>query len=131
MLPLHYAILVEAISIASSSTTRTVYFSRLVSAISAFASSEISFSNMSALFKSAAEAWICLFSFSWFSFQSRFPILICNTQVSSWSMNMFSFRSSHRRFSVKKGDLKNFANFARKHLCWSFFLIKLIIKFNF
>ena len=35
------------------------------------------------------------------------------------------FRSSHRRYSVKKGVLKNFANFKGKHLCWSLFLIKL------
>ena len=33
-------------------------------------------------------------------------------------------RKSHRRFSVKKVFLKNFANFTSKHL-WSFFLIKL------
>ena len=33
--------------------------------------------------------------------------------------------SSHRRCSVKKGVLKNFANFKGKHLCWSLFLIKL------
>ena len=29
------------------------------------------------------------------------------------------FRSSHQRCSVKKGVLKNFANFTGKHLCWS------------
>ena len=28
-------------------------------------------------------------------------------------------RSSHRRYSVKKGVLKNFANITGKHLCWS------------
>ena len=33
------------------------------------------------------------------------------------------FRSSHRRCSIKKGVLKNFANFTGKHLCWSLFLI--------
>ena len=33
--------------------------------------------------------------------------------------------SSHRRCSVKKGVLKKIANFIGKHLCWSFFLIKL------
>ena len=36
---------------------------------------------------------------------------------------MFSFRSRHRRCSVKKDGLKNFANFTGKHLCWSLFLI--------
>ena len=35
------------------------------------------------------------------------------------------FRSSHRRSSVTKGGLKNFANFTGKHLCWSFFSMKL------
>ena len=34
-------------------------------------------------------------------------------------------RSSHLRCSVKKGVLKNFSNFTRKHLCWRLFLIKL------
>ena len=32
---------------------------------------------------------------------------------------------SHRRCFVKKRVLKNFINFKGKHLCWSFFLIKL------
>ena len=35
------------------------------------------------------------------------------------------FRSSHRRRSVKKGVLKNFANFTGRRLCWSLFLITL------
>ena len=30
-------------------------------------------------------------------------------------------RSSHRRCSVKKGVLRNFANFTGKHLCWNLF----------
>ena len=34
-------------------------------------------------------------------------------------------RSSHRKCSVKKGVLKNFAKFTGKHLCQSLFLIKL------
>ena len=29
------------------------------------------------------------------------------------------FRSSHERCSIRKGVLKNFANFTGKHLCWS------------
>ena len=37
------------------------------------------------------------------------------------------FRSSHRRCSVKKAVLKNFANFTGKHLCWSLFLITLLV----
>ena len=35
-------------------------------------------------------------------------------------------RNSHQRCSVKKGLLKNFANFTGKHLCWSLFLIELL-----
>ena len=34
---------------------------------------------------------------------------------------MFSFRSSHRRGSVKQGVLKNFENFTRKHVLESLF----------
>ena len=34
-------------------------------------------------------------------------------------------KSSHRRCSIKKAVLKNFAIFTEKHLCWSLFLIKL------
>ena len=30
------------------------------------------------------------------------------------------YRSSHRRYSVKKGVLRNFAKFTGKHLCLSF-----------
>ena len=32
---------------------------------------------------------------------------------------IFLFRSRHRRCSVKKGALKNLANFTGKNLCWS------------
>ena len=38
-------------------------------------------------------------------------------------------RSSHRRCSVKKAVLKEFANFTGKHRCWSLFLIKLQANF--
>ena len=34
-------------------------------------------------------------------------------------------KSSHRRYSLKKGVLKNFANFKGKQLCWSLYLMKL------
>ena len=40
-------------------------------------------------------------------------------------MSIFSFKSSHRRCSVKKGVLKKVANFTGKHLCRGLFLIKL------
>ena len=36
------------------------------------------------------------------------------------------FRSSHRRCSVKKGVLRNFAKFTGKHLCQSFFFNKVL-----
>ena len=36
-------------------------------------------------------------------------------------------RSSHRRYSVKNGVLKNSANFTGKHLCWSLFLSKITL----
>ena len=39
--------------------------------------------------------------------------------------NFENNRSSHWRCSVKKGVLKNFANFTGKYLCWSLFLINL------
>ena len=41
------------------------------------------------------------------------------------SNNRILFRSSHRRSSVKKGVLKNFANFTGKHLCRSVSVITL------
>ena len=34
-------------------------------------------------------------------------------------------RSSHQRYSVKKGVLENFAKFTGKQLCWSLLVIKL------
>ena len=36
-------------------------------------------------------------------------------------------RSSHQRCSVRKDVLKTFANFTGKHLCWSLFLITLLV----
>ena len=42
------------------------------------------------------------------------------------------YRSSHRRCSVRKGVVKNFAKFTGKHLCQSLFINKLQAKpFNF
>ena len=35
-----------------------------------------------------------------------------------------SNKSSHRRCSIKKDVLKDFAKLTGKHLCWSLFLIK-------
>ena len=45
-------------------------------------------------------------------------------------LNPMKGRSTHLQMFFKIGVLKNFANFARKHLCWSFFLIKLQALFN-
>ena len=39
-------------------------------------------------------------------------------------------RSTRLQVFSKIDVLKNFANFTRKHLCWSFFLIKLQALFN-
>ena len=42
-----------------------------------------------------------------------------------------SFRSSHRRCSVRKGDLRNFVKFTAKHLCQNYFwssFPKLLLK---
>ena len=38
---------------------------------------------------------------------------------------MVKGRNSHRKCSMKKAVINNFAIFTGKHLCWSFFLIKL------
>ena len=78
---LNSKVFVEAISIALP-----LYFSHFILAMSAFAPVEISYSDI--WNKSATEAWLCLISFSWLSFQSRFPILICNKMASeaeSWT----------------------------------------------
>ena len=45
--------------------------------------------------------------------------------VTSHICNMSSnTRSSHQRYSIKTGVLKNFVNFTGKHLCQRVFLIK-------
>ena len=41
-----------------------------------------------------------------------------NLELSMMTLEFFC-RSSHRRCFVKIGVLKNFANFVRKHLCWT------------
>ena len=38
-----------------------------------------------------------------------------------------AFRSSHRRCSVRKGVIRNFAKFAGKHLCQSLFFNKVFL----
>ena len=45
--------------------------------------------------------------------------------ICSWEYYRQLYRSSHRRYSVKKSVLKIFANFTKEHLCWSLFLIML------
>ena len=50
-------------------------------------------------------------------------ILMTSFRILDFEFRMI--RSSHRRCSISKAVLKNFANFTEKHLCWSLFLIKL------
>ena len=44
---------------------------------------------------------------------------------------MLQIKSRHRRCSVKKGVLKNFTNFTRKHQCWSPFFNKVAGAYDF
>ena len=46
-------------------------------------------------------------------------------RVRSYGYIDYICRSSHRRCSVKKGVLKNFAKFTGKHLCQSLFFNKI------
>ena len=48
----------------------------------------------------------------------------CNSKWFDILLKHTAVRSSHRSCSVKKGVLKNSANFTGKHLCWSLFLLK-------
>ena len=41
---------------------------------------------------------------------------------------LLNTETAARRFSVKKGVLKNFAKFTGKHLCQGLFLIKLLFN---
>ena len=52
-------------------------------------------------------------------FQYNFSCLLCLYHVS-----LSSLRSSHRRCSVRKCDLRNFAKFTGKRLCQSLFFNK-------
>ena len=40
-------------------------------------------------------------------------------------LSKYKTRRSHQMHSMKKGVLRNFAKFTEKHLCQSFFLVKL------
>ena len=57
--------------------------------------------------------WLLLFFFSQTEYQAK----------KSWALNILKKidRSSHRRCSIRKGVLRNFAKLTRKHLCRSFF----------
>ena len=59
------------------------------------------------------------------SFEKFFLALLCST-LSSSSLSS-RYKSRHRRCSIQKTVLKKFATFTGKHLCWSHFLIKLLI----
>ena len=57
-------------------------------------------------------------------FYSKFRMIV----PIPWSIKKhfhFNFKSSHLQMFLKTGFLKKFAIFAGKHLCWSYFLIKL------
>ena len=64
-----------------------------------------------------------MFSFSsQLSFQSGFPILICNkTRAEPY----VQFQNQPPEVFCEKDVLKNFASFTGKYLCWSLFLIKM------
>ena len=49
---------------------------------------------------------------------------VYNVKFLATSRGSFLLRSSHRRCSVKKGVLRNFANFAEKHLYQSLYFNK-------
>ena len=52
-------------------------------------------------------------------------ILVKNVWPDCWIVTVAYLKSSHQRPSVKKGALKNFANFTGKPLCWTLFSITL------
>ena len=58
-------------------------------------------------------------------------LLLAFKIIESLQCILTSFRSSHRRCSVKKGIFKNFANFTGKYQCWGLFLIKLQERLQF
>ena len=66
------------------STTKAIYFSRFIFAISAFAQIKISYSNFN---KSAAKVWICLVPllfFSWLSLRHVFFVQAQTKTVEEW-----------------------------------------------
>ena len=48
-------------------------------------------------------------------------MLKCLVQISQHNDEKSTVRSSHLRYSMKKGVLRNFAKFTGKHLCQSLF----------
>ena len=52
--------------------------------------------------------------------------IINYTVWQSGCLQMSNFKSSNQRCSIKKGALKNFAKFTRKHLCQSLFFDKVV-----
>ena len=59
------------------------------------------------------------------SFKKDWRLILAQLKISSRFMFPLLSRSSHQRCSVRKGVLRNFAQFIGKHLCQSLFLIKL------
>ena len=52
-----------------------------------------------------------------------------NKVAGLWTCNFIQNKSSRLNMFFKIGVLKNFANFAGKHLCWSLFLVKFLNNF--
>ena len=59
------------------------------------------------------------------SWKVYFPNLAGHVFSMMWLDGCSWLKRIYWRCSVKKGVFKNFANFTVKHMCWSFFLIKL------
>ena len=68
---------------------------------------------------------LCIFK-NFAKFTGKYLCRSLSYQFNSQSMGRpDKRRNSQWRCSVKKGVIKNLANFTRKNLCWSLFLIKL------
>ena len=82
--------------------------------------------------KAVSEWWWELLAMQRFNFSFSYMKSRYNPSRNLWFLKMFlqsiltfyffSYRSIHWRSSVKKGVLKTFAIFTRKHLCCSLFL---------
>ena len=70
-------------------------------------------------------AQISKWSFSWIlSVLYGKTGIYCRDENTLWFFTLLTFRSGHRRCSVRKVVLRNFVKFTGKHLCQSFFFSK-------